>query len=111
MTSAPAVAPASAVSQVRTFNRFYNRQIGVLNEYLLEGPLSLTETRVLYEVAHRPHCTATALCQDLGLNAGYLSRMLRLDGWVKTPGALFSRNCDYCPAENNNDPHLARDIL
>jgi len=81
-TSTP-VDPA-AVKAIRQFNRFYTRRIGALDPYL-GSPMSLTDVRVLYELAHRETAVASEIGRDLGLDAGYMSRILRrfeTEGWL-----------------------------
>ena len=68
---------AARVQAVRRFNRFYTKQIGVLQQGWLGSPFTLAEARVLYEVSHHEQLTATDVAKELGLDAGYLSRMLR----------------------------------
>lgn len=65
------------IESVREFNRFYTRLIGVLNRDYLETPFSLAEGRVLMELYYRKKTTASMIIQGLGIDAGYLSRILR----------------------------------
>ena len=64
------------VAAIRAFNRFYTRKIGVVDG-VASTPFSLAEARVLYELAHREQATATDIRKELGLDAGYMSRILR----------------------------------
>lgn len=83
------------VAAVRRFNRFYTGVIGVLDEGYLASPYSLTEVRVLYELSDGRPTTAAELARALGLDAGYLSRILRRfeDGGLITrqPSPLDAR--------------------
>jgi DNA-binding MarR family transcriptional regulator/GNAT superfamily N-acetyltransferase len=68
---------AKQIDDVRRFGRFYTRQIGLLGKGYLGSPLSLTEARIIYELANRNCATASELTNWLDLDAGYLSRILK----------------------------------
>ncbi|MEC2202742.1 helix-turn-helix domain-containing GNAT family N-acetyltransferase [Bacillus subtilis] len=60
----------------RKFNRFYTNVLGFLNEHIYDSPFSLTETRILFEI-YNTNCTAKALQDKLGLDRGYVSRIVK----------------------------------
>lgn len=67
---------ADQISAVREFNRFYTAKLGLLRRRHLDGEFSLTEARILYEIGSSPKMTASSLCGNLELDAGYISRLL-----------------------------------
>ena len=83
------------IAAIRRFNRFFTRQIGVLREGLLHTPYSLTEARILFEIANNHDLSASDLSRELGLDPGYLSRILasleRRDLIEKTPSKSDAR--------------------
>src|SRR3546814_12829717 len=74
-----------AVTALRAFNRFHTRFVGALDAHYMQTDLSLVEARLLYEIAHRDAPVASELQAELGLDAGYVSRLLRrfqAHGWT-----------------------------
>jgi DNA-binding MarR family transcriptional regulator/GNAT superfamily N-acetyltransferase len=100
------------VDDVRAFSRFYTRVIGLLDRYL-DSPYSTTEIRVLFELAHRDRCEVADLRGDLGLDAGYLSRILsrfEADGVaVREPSPTDGRRQSVRPTDHGREVFAALD--
>jgi DNA-binding MarR family transcriptional regulator/N-acetylglutamate synthase-like GNAT family acetyltransferase len=94
------------VADIRAFNRFYTRWVGALERHHLGSRLSLAEARVLYELAHRPGMIARDIIQQLGFDAGYLSRMLKrfeAEGLIQREAAADARAAALCPTKAGLD--------
>src|SRR5688572_24466562 len=64
------------VQKIRAFNRFYTKVLGLLDKHLLDSSFALAELRVLFEIYHHKQITSRELTELLGMDKGYLSRML-----------------------------------
>jgi DNA-binding MarR family transcriptional regulator/N-acetylglutamate synthase-like GNAT family acetyltransferase len=99
--------PGTKIDAVRRFNRFFTRRIGTQREGLLHTPYSLIESRILFEIANRDETTASDLSAELGLDSGYLSRVLagleRRDLIEKTPSETDARRLLLTPTRGGRD--------
>ncbi|MEK3741433.1 MarR family winged helix-turn-helix transcriptional regulator [Brevibacillus sp. FSL K6-0770] len=66
-----------SISDIRQFNRFYTKILGLFNDQILETNYTLTEARVLFEISERTECIANNLVQELRIDRSYMSRILR----------------------------------
>lgn len=64
------------IERIRSFNRFYTNVIGLLDQHFLDSPYSLTEGRILYEIAHIENCSAKKIRANIVIDEGYLSRII-----------------------------------
>lgn len=65
------------IYDIRQFNRFYTKVLGLFNNQILDTDCSLTEARILFEISERTECIANNLVQELNIDRSYLSRILR----------------------------------
>lgn len=65
------------ISEIRQFNRFYTKVLGLINNKILDTEYSLTEARILFEISERTGCIANNLVQELNIDRSYMSRILR----------------------------------
>ena len=94
------------IAAVRRFNRFYTQRIGLLQEGVYKSEFSLTQARVLYEIIRRDQpITAAEIAKELGLDAGYLSRILR---GFEVRGYIVRQTSDRDGRQKSSVSHAAR---
>lgn len=81
----------SCALEFRKFNRFYTNVLGFLNEHIYDSPFSLTETRILFEIYNTNNCTAKMLQENLGLDRGYVSRIIKR---FEKENIIYKQKCE-----------------
>lgn len=81
----------SSISEVRKFNCFYTNVLGLLKQKVSDSPLSLTEIRILFEIKSKNNCTAKVLQEELGLDRGYVSRILKR---FEEQNMIYKQKCE-----------------
>lgn len=78
------------IPEIRRFNRFYTKILGLINQHVLDSKYSLTEARVLFEIKHLENCTANSLIEELRIDRGYISRILKR---FEADELIYKENC------------------